>query len=89
MINFVIKGCRINKVLFYSIQLILGKGLPYLFKDHGKYYFKLPSVGPFYALHDLWKQPLDDDKSLEQLKRIDQIRSNSKVFHSRALKKGT
>ena len=46
-----IKGCRTKKVLFDSIQILLEKGLPCLFKDHEMHYFKLPSGCPFHENH--------------------------------------
>ena len=49
--NFVINGCKTKKVLFGSIQMLIEKGLSYLFKDHEIHYLTLPSVGPFHALH--------------------------------------
>ena len=66
LINFVINGGKSKKVLFNSVQMLIEKGLPYLFKDHETYYFKLPSVSPFHALHYLWKQPINNDRSPEQ-----------------------
>ena len=50
LINFVINGCKSKTVLFDSVQMVVEKGLPYLFKDHEIYYFKLRSVGPFHSL---------------------------------------
>ena len=64
--NFVINGCKSKKVLFAPVQMLIEKGLPYLFKDHEIYYFKLPSFSPFHALHYLWKQPINNDRSPEQ-----------------------
>ena len=87
LINFVTSGCRTEKVLFDSIQFFLEKGLSYLFKDHEIYYSELPSAGPFHALHYLWKQPINDDRSPEQSKLKDKLRSTRKGFYSRVMKK--
>ena len=51
------------------------------------YYFKPPSAGPFHALHYLWKQPINNDRSPEQLKLKDKLRSTPKGFYSKAMKK--
>ena len=42
---------------------------------------------PFYALYYIWKQPINDDGSPEQLKLMYKLRPNGKVFYSRAVKK--
>lgn len=55
LISFVINGCKTKKVLHDSIQMLIEKGLPYLFKDHEIYYLKLPFVHPTPAPHYLLK----------------------------------
>ena len=73
------------KMFCWTIQMLLEEYLPYLLKYREIHYFRLPSVGPFHVLHDHWEQPINDDRSPEQLKLMGT--SNWKVFYSRAMKK--
>ena len=54
----------------YGIKTITTKGFLYLVPNSCIYYFKLPSQGPYNAIHFLWKQPENENDTPEQLKLI-------------------
>ena len=71
-----------------TINTLFQEGFPYNLPNCNLFHFKLPSQGPYEAVHFIWKQPNTEcDNTPEQLKLVDSLKSSCKTFYTRAMRK--
>ena len=71
-----------------TINTLFQEGFPYNPPNCNLFHFKLPSQGPYEAVHFIWKQPNSKcDNTPEQLKLVDSLKSSCKTFYTRAMRK--
>ena len=70
-----------------TINTLFQEGFPYNLPNCNLFHFKLPSQGPYEAVHFIWKQPNTEcDNTPEQFKLLDSLKS-CKTFYTRAMRK--
>ena len=71
-----------------TIHTLFEECFPYNLPNCNLFHFKLPSQGPYEAVHFIWKQPNSEcDNAPEQLKLVDSPKSTCKTFYTRAMRK--
>ena len=71
-----------------TINTLFQEGFPYNLPECNLFHFKLPSQGPYEAVHFIWKQPNTEcDNTPQQLKLVDSLKSSCKTFYTRAMRK--
>ena len=80
-----------NKCSFMNIvKDLVEKGLPFQLPDFKVFHFKLPSKGPYQAIHFLWKENSADDQisnNPQGLKLVTELKEKAQTFYSRSTKK--
>ena len=56
----------------HAIDSLIKKGFPCWFQKSSIYYFKLPSQGQHKAVHILWKQRKNEDRTPQQMKLVEE-----------------
>ena len=71
-----------------TINTLFQEGFPHNLPNCNLFHFKLPSQGPYEAVHFISKQPNTEcDDTPEQLKVVDSLKSSFKTFCTRAMRK--
>ena len=74
-------------MLMATINDMMEKGLPFKLKGYSISYYRPPSTGPHPAVHFLWKRSVNDTLGCpEQVKRIHELKNESRAYYSRTMK---
>ena len=80
-----------NKCSFMNIvKDLVEKGLSFQLTDFKVLPFKLPSKGPYQAIHFLWKENSADDQisnNPQRLKLVTEVKEKAQTFYSRSTQK--
>ena len=69
---------------------LVDMGLPFQLPNFKIFHFKLPSKGPYQAIHFIWKENVMTIKyliTLNGLKLVTELKEKSQTFYSRSIKK--
>ena len=70
------------------VKVLVEKGLPFLLPIFKVFRFKLPSKGPYQAIHFLWKENSADNQISNNSQWLKLITEKSQTFNSRNMKRG-